>query len=151
MVCKIFFHLINILKVSRHFSTVEEAAEGDLKATASCFSEDDSFPSSSSTTIDSLEQKIRSHLRYIMQSVDLDNVTSKDIRKRLLDCLKIDSLAEYKEFIDREMLVILGQMDKPTKIFDYLYLGTEWNASNWNELKANRFYTFYNLHKKNFI
>lgn len=46
-------------------------------------------------------------------------------------------LLDYKEFIEYEMLMILGQMDKPSKIFDYLYLGTEWNASNLEELTAN--------------
>ncbi len=44
-------------------------------------------------------------------------------------------LNEFKSFIDQEMLTILGQMDEPTKIFDYLYLGSEWNASNLDELK----------------
>lgn len=125
----------------RNLSYVEEAAEGDLRATACCSSEDDNLfntPYIISDGLDSIERKIRHNLRYIMQSVDLDNVTSKDIRTRLLERLKIDSLSDYKEFIDREMLVILGQMDKPSKIFDYLYLGTEWNASNWDELKSNR-------------
>ena len=37
------------------------------------------------------------------------------------------------------MLVILGQLDKPSRIFDYLYLGTEWNASNWEELRQNKY------------
>lgn len=32
------------------------------------------------------------------------------------------NLREYKEFIDNEMIVILGQMDSPTEIFDHLYL-----------------------------
>jgi len=32
------------------------------------------------------------------------------------------NLTEYKEFIDNEMLLILGQMDKPTLIFDHVYL-----------------------------
>lgn len=32
------------------------------------------------------------------------------------------NLKEYKEFIDNEMLLILGQMDKPTHIFDHVYL-----------------------------
>jgi hypothetical protein len=36
------------------------------------------------------------------------------------------------------MIVIMGQMDAASKIFDYLYLGTEWNASNWEELAANK-------------
>lgn len=32
------------------------------------------------------------------------------------------NLKEYKEFIDNEMLLILGQMDKATLIFDHVYL-----------------------------
>lgn len=32
------------------------------------------------------------------------------------------NLKEYKEFIDNEILLILGQMDKATLIFDHLYL-----------------------------
>lgn len=28
----------------------------------------------------------------------------------------------YKEYIDNEILVTMAQMDKPSKIFDYLYL-----------------------------
>lgn len=48
------------------------------------------------------------------------------------------NLSDYKEMIDQEMLVILGQMDKPSQIFPYLYLGTEWNASNYDELAQNK-------------
>ncbi|KRY91576.1 Protein phosphatase Slingshot -like protein 1 [Trichinella pseudospiralis] len=82
------------------------------------------------------EKLIRDVLKNIMQSVDLDEVTSKDIRNKLEERLELN-LKEYKDFIDQEMLVILGQMDKPSKIFPYLYLGTEWNASNWDELIHN--------------
>ena len=32
------------------------------------------------------------------------------------------NLREFKEFIDNEMIVILGQMDSPTKIFEHVYL-----------------------------
>lgn len=32
------------------------------------------------------------------------------------------NLMEYKEYIDNEMLLILGQMDKATLIFDHVYL-----------------------------
>ncbi|MGH0190640.1 UNVERIFIED_CONTAM: hypothetical protein FKN15_048487 [Acipenser sinensis] len=46
------------------------------------------------------------------------------------------NLHEYKEFIDNEMLLILGQMDKASLIFDHLYLGSEWNASNLEELQS---------------
>lgn len=46
-------------------------------------------------------------------------------------------LGEFKPFIDQEMLTILGQMDAPTEIFDHVYLGSEWNASNLEELQKN--------------
>uniref|UniRef100_A0A914W7Q0 protein-serine/threonine phosphatase n=1 Tax=Plectus sambesii TaxID=2011161 RepID=A0A914W7Q0_9BILA len=82
------------------------------------------------------ERMVRLALKDIMQSVDLDDVTSKDIRQKLEERLEVN-LTDYKEYIDKEMLVILGQMDKPSQIFPYLYLGTEWNASNWDELKQN--------------
>ena len=31
-------------------------------------------------------------------------------------------LKEYRSFIDTEMIVILGQMDSASKIFDHVYL-----------------------------
>ncbi|VCX41004.1 unnamed protein product [Gulo gulo] len=81
------------------------------------------------------ERVIRAKLRSIMMSRDLENVTSKEIRNELetqMNC----NLKEFKEFIDNEMLLILGQMDKPSLIFDHLYLGSEWNASNLEELQG---------------
>ncbi|XP_043272054.1 probable serine/threonine-protein kinase nek3 isoform X2 [Venturia canescens] len=82
------------------------------------------------------ERVIRATLKEIMMSVDLDEVTSKYIRGRLEEDLDMD-LGEFKPFIDQEMLVILGQMDAPTEIFDHVYLGSEWNASNLEELQKN--------------
>jgi protein phosphatase slingshot len=35
------------------------------------------------------------------------------------------------------MLTILGQMDAATEIFPHVFLGSEWNASNLDELKTN--------------
>jgi protein phosphatase slingshot len=82
------------------------------------------------------ERTIRTALKEIMMSVDLDEVTSKYIRGRLEKQLDMD-LGEYKSFIDEEMLIILGQMDEPTEIFEHVYLGSEWNASNLEELQRN--------------
>lgn len=70
--------------------------------------------------------------------MDLDEVTSKYIRTRVEEQLDMN-LTEYKSFIDEEMLKILKQMDAPTKIFDHVYLGSEWNASNLEELQKNGF------------
>ncbi|XP_050965117.1 protein phosphatase Slingshot homolog 1 isoform X3 [Labeo rohita] len=77
---------------------------------------------------------IKAKLRSIMMCQDLENVTSKEIRNDLEQQMNCN-LKEYKEFIDNEMLLILGQMDKATLIFDHLYLGSEWNASNLEELQ----------------
>ena len=71
-----------------------------------------------------------------MKTVDLDNVTSKAIRK-LCEAEMEESLEEFKSFIDKEILLILGQMDPASKILEYLYLGSEWNASNLDELRQN--------------
>lgn len=35
----------------------------------------------------------------------------------------------FKEYIDNEILVTMAQMDKPSKIFDYLYLVSDCSAS----------------------
>lgn len=42
----------------------------------------------------------------------LDSLASR------VDC----DLKPYKKYIDNEILVTLAQMDRPSKIFDYLYL-----------------------------
>nr|XP_060642098.1 protein phosphatase Slingshot homolog 1 isoform X1 [Anolis sagrei ordinatus] len=81
------------------------------------------------------ERLIKAKLRSIMMSKDLENVTSKEIRNELEKHMSCN-LKEFKEFIDNEMLLILGQMDKPSLIFDHLYLGSEWNASNLEELRS---------------
>uniref|UniRef100_A0ABM5F1M0 protein-serine/threonine phosphatase n=1 Tax=Pogona vitticeps TaxID=103695 RepID=A0ABM5F1M0_9SAUR len=81
------------------------------------------------------ERLIKAKLRSIMMSKDLENITSKEIRNELEKQMSCN-LKEFKEFIDNEMLLILGQMDKPSLIFDHLYLGSEWNASNLEELRG---------------
>ncbi|KAG8231275.1 hypothetical protein J437_LFUL011129 [Ladona fulva] len=82
------------------------------------------------------ERVIRTALKEIMMSVDLDEVTCKWLRGRLEEMLGVH-LSEYKAFIDAEMLTILGQMDAATPVFDHVYLGSEWNASNLEELQKN--------------
>uniref|UniRef100_A0A7N8WZB4 Protein phosphatase Slingshot homolog 1 n=1 Tax=Mastacembelus armatus TaxID=205130 RepID=A0A7N8WZB4_9TELE len=77
---------------------------------------------------------VKAKLRNIMMFQDLENITSKEIRSELEQHMSCN-LKEYKEFIDNEMLLILGQMDKATLIFDHVYLGSEWNASNLEELR----------------
>ncbi|XP_072249006.1 protein phosphatase Slingshot homolog 2 isoform X2 [Leuresthes tenuis] len=80
------------------------------------------------------ERLIKTRLREIMMQKDLENVTCKEIRTEL-EMQMVCNLREFKEFIDNEMIVILGQMDSPTEIFDHVFLGSEWNASNLEELQ----------------
>ncbi|CAJ1065801.1 protein phosphatase Slingshot homolog 2-like%2C partial [Xyrichtys novacula] len=80
------------------------------------------------------ERLIKMHLREIMMQKDLENVTSKEIRTEL-ERQMVCNLREFREFIDKEMIIILGQMDSPTEIFEHVYLGSEWNASNLEELQ----------------
>ncbi|CAL1573065.1 unnamed protein product [Knipowitschia caucasica] len=80
------------------------------------------------------ERQIKTSLREIMMQKDLENVTSKEIRTEL-EMAMTCNLREFKEFIDNEMIIILRQMDSPTEIFDHVFLGSEWNASNLEELQ----------------
>uniref|UniRef100_A0A3Q3VRY2 protein-serine/threonine phosphatase n=1 Tax=Mola mola TaxID=94237 RepID=A0A3Q3VRY2_MOLML len=82
------------------------------------------------------EKLIRKHLRDIMRTEDLDSITCRMVHSALKVKVGFD-LKPYKEYIDNEMMVIIGQMDNPSKIFDYLYLGSEWNAANFEELQKN--------------
>lgn len=82
------------------------------------------------------EQLIRLTLKEVMAVLDLDVVTSKDIRKRVEAELGVD-LEPYKSFVDEEILTVLGQMDGASKIFDTVFLGSEWNAANLEELNRN--------------
>ncbi|KAG7230284.1 hypothetical protein INR49_024388 [Caranx melampygus] len=83
------------------------------------------------------ERLIKEHLRDIMRTEDLDNLTSKMVHSALETRIGFD-MRPYKEYIDNEILVTMAQMDKPSKIFDYLYLGSEWNAANFEELQKNK-------------
>ncbi|KAL5015802.1 hypothetical protein ScPMuIL_005391 [Solemya velum] len=85
---------------------------------------------------DTLKKSIRQELKTVMMSVNLDDVSVKFLHVKLEENMGM-CLKEYKNFIDDEMLIVLGQMDAASKIKDFLFLGSEWNASNLNELKAN--------------
>ncbi|XP_039975144.1 protein phosphatase Slingshot homolog 3 isoform X2 [Xiphias gladius] len=84
----------------------------------------------------SKERLIKEHLRDIMRTEDLDNLTSKMVHSALETRIGFD-MRPYMQYIDNEILVTMAQMDKPSKIFDYLYLGSEWNAANFEELQKN--------------
>ncbi|KAG1954372.1 protein phosphatase Slingshot homolog 3 [Pimephales promelas] len=90
----------------------------------------------SASNRESVEREIKAQLRDIMRTEDLENITSKQVRTALETRIGID-MKDYKEYIDNEMMVTMAQMDKPSRILDYLYLGSEWNAANYEELHKN--------------
>ncbi|XP_074640794.1 uncharacterized protein LOC141898664 isoform X2 [Tubulanus polymorphus] len=92
------------------------------------------YGESAVTDQEKLHCLIKNKLREIMLQVDLEEVTSKYLRLRVEEELGM-SLKEYRSYIDNEMLIILGQMDSASEILDFLYLGSEWNASNLEELR----------------
>ena len=71
-----------------------------------------------------IQRLVINKLREIMQLVDLEEVTSKQIRVRLEEETQLD-LTKFRSFIDQTILMICGQMEKPSKIKDYLYLVSE--------------------------
>ncbi|XP_076971683.1 protein phosphatase Slingshot homolog 3 isoform X2 [Tamandua tetradactyla] len=84
-----------------------------------------------------MEQAIRAELWKVLDTSDLESVTSKEIRQALelrLGC----ALQQYRDFIDNQMLLLVAQQDRASRIFPHLYLGSEWNAANLEELQRNR-------------
>uniref|UniRef100_A0A8C2C9N5 protein-serine/threonine phosphatase n=1 Tax=Cyprinus carpio TaxID=7962 RepID=A0A8C2C9N5_CYPCA len=77
------------------------------------------------------ERLIKTRLREIMTQKDLENVTSKDIRTEL-EMQMVCNLREFKEYIDNEMIIILGQMDRPSEIFEHVYLVRVMSPINFN-------------------
>ncbi|XP_052049446.1 protein phosphatase Slingshot homolog 3 isoform X2 [Apodemus sylvaticus] len=84
-----------------------------------------------------MKQAILAELWQVLDTSDLDSVTSKEIRQALelrLGC----PLQQYRDFIDNQMLLLMAQQDRASRIFPHLYLGSEWNAANLEELQRNR-------------
>ena len=53
---------------------------------------------------------------------DLEAVSVKQLKKKVEEEVGGMDLSPYNAFLDQQMMVILKQMEKPSRIFDYLYL-----------------------------
>ncbi|XP_038620301.1 protein phosphatase Slingshot homolog 3 isoform X3 [Tachyglossus aculeatus] len=82
------------------------------------------------------ERRIREELRHVLDACDLDSVTAKEIRQALEQRLG-RPLQDHRDFIDNEALLLLAQRDRASRIFPHVYLGSEWNAANLEELQRN--------------
>ncbi|XP_063673842.1 protein phosphatase Slingshot-like isoform X2 [Bolinopsis microptera] len=87
-------------------------------------------------SLDELSRLIVLTIRSVMYNIDLDEASCKSIRTQVEKDMGM-SLNHYKNFIEEKILMTLGQMDEPSLIKDYLYLGSEWNACNYEELVEN--------------
>ncbi|XP_032301120.1 protein phosphatase Slingshot homolog 3 isoform X8 [Coturnix japonica] len=95
------------------------------------------------------ERVVRALLQDVLTSADLESITSKEESHHcplpLGECqvrTELErrvghSLEQHKDFIDNEMLLVLAQMDRPSRVFPHIYLGSEWNAANLEELQQN--------------
>ena len=69
----------------------------------------------------------------LRQEDDIENISTKDVRQKLEKILNME-IKERKEYVNYQIMTIVGQMDPPTKITENIYLGSEWNASNKREM-----------------
>ena len=70
---------------------------------------------------DSVKKLLTYKLRELMLHEDLEAVSVKQLKKKVEEEVAMD-LSPYNAFLDQQMMVILKQMEKPSKIYDYLYL-----------------------------
>lgn len=92
-------------------------------------------------------KRIRVELKNVMMKEDLDEATSKYLRTKVEERMNM-KLDQWKAYIEQEMLMIMGQLDSPTLIKEYLYLGSEWNASNIEELSKNGVHYILNISRE---
>jgi len=52
---------------------------------------------------------------------NLEEVSVKQLKKKVEEAVAMD-LQPYNAFLDQQMMIILKQMEKPSKIYNYLYL-----------------------------
>jgi protein phosphatase slingshot len=84
--------------------------------------------------------KIKEKLREIMMSSkdDYGSMSSIHIREMLEKELQL-KLDSFKKFIDATIFQFYNQLvECASQIMPYMYLGTEWNASNYDSLVNNR-------------
>mmetsp|Transcript_3139 Transcript_3139/g.7566 ORF Transcript_3139/g.7566 Transcript_3139/m.7566 type:complete len:240 (+) Transcript_3139:265-984(+) len=69
---------------------------------------------------------------------DMDNVTCKEVLDELARTLHIDRVElkkRHKKQVDQRILRAYGELTPPDQLTPSLYLGTEWNATNLEELR----------------
>jgi len=73
--------------------------------------------------------------RIITECVNLDDLTTQDVITELELIFGQAVMANFKRsFIDEQIILLYGQQEPPSEIIKGLFLGTEYNAANYEEL-----------------
>mmetsp|Transcript_19073 Transcript_19073/g.37455 ORF Transcript_19073/g.37455 Transcript_19073/m.37455 type:complete len:681 (+) Transcript_19073:891-2933(+) len=96
------------------------------------------------------EQEVIDEIRHIMQtSINLDELTTLQVMQRLEAKFGRDMMSNFKKsFIDEKIIQIYGQQEPPSRIVAGLYLGTEYNASDFSMLQDIGVTTIINVTKE---
>ncbi|OAF67497.1 hypothetical protein A3Q56_04777 [Intoshia linei] len=80
------------------------------------------------------KRKLSQFILSILRVSNLDTISFMELDEQLE--VEIGKDVEiYRKFIRQETIILMAQLDAPTQILPYLYLGTEMNACNYHELK----------------
>jgi len=88
-------------------------------------------------------------IRNALVGCDLETITCKDVYGCVDEEFGSTVRSEYKRFIDEKMIMVMGQMEEASEVFDnFLFLGSEWNAGNMKELETNSIDCILNVTKE---
>ncbi len=86
----------------------------------------------------------QSHVNFVVQELwsiltknthQLETISTSDLKTQLLAQYESQMVIERKHLASQIDLLI-GQMESPSQLTNYLYLGSEWNASKLSELQS---------------
>ncbi|GBG30556.1 Dual specificity protein phosphatase, putative [Hondaea fermentalgiana] len=130
-----------------NFSSV--AADADAASVSSRAREDSRCRLSLNSRLEA-EQEITAEIRTIIQTtLNLDDLTTQDVITRLEAKFGPKLMSNFKKsFIDEKIILMYGQQEPPSRIIAGLYLGTEYNASDFGTLQNIGVTTIINVTKE---
>lgn len=131
-------------------SRQEEEKESDVESySPSSSSSSDSMLALEDTQDLEVHKDIIFALKEILLASNLDELTCGIVYEHLERRFGEDLRPKYKRFIDEKMMMVMGQMEVSSEIFDnFLYLGSEWNACNIDELERHKIDCVLNVTKE---
>uniref|UniRef100_A0A7S3EC69 protein-serine/threonine phosphatase n=1 Tax=Rhodosorus marinus TaxID=101924 RepID=A0A7S3EC69_9RHOD len=125
----------------------EANAEDSCRSGGSFINSLDSIPDDAESR--RMKADIVKSIRRAFVGCDLETITCKDVYRRVDQDFGHAVRSEYKRFIDEKMIMVMGQMEEASEVFDdFLYLGSEWNAGNMKELETNSIDCILNVTKE---